>query len=307
VNDLKKSAAPKASIVLLTRNSAKTIKGVLDGIVKQEFHDYEILLIDSSSEDDTIKIAHEYPCRVVKIKPEEFGHGKTRNYAARLAKGEFIVFLTHDSVPKKDDWLSEMLKPFQDKNVVGVYGRQLPRPNENILDKHFQLSLYGGREIIWNADNWQQGDNLFSDANSAGRRETLIKYPYANDIIVSEDYEWATRVLKLGFNIVYSPRACVIHSHSYSIHSLFKRNFDIGVSYKVVYETVGLHHFLKSGLKILYLEIKYLKTSGNTKLIPQALARDLVRFIAIHFGKRERLFSRYIKSNYLSAQSWYWK
>src|SRR5665811_731333 len=135
MNSAKKELIPKASIVLLTRNSARTIRSVLDGVMKQRFNDYEILLIDSCSDDDTLKIANDYPCKVVSIKLEDFGHGRTRNYAAGLAKGEFIVFLTHDSVPETKDWLSELLKPFSDKKVVGVYGQQVPRLDENILDK----------------------------------------------------------------------------------------------------------------------------------------------------------------------------
>jgi glycosyltransferase involved in cell wall biosynthesis len=307
VNDFNKTAAPKVSIVLLTRNSAKTIKGVLDGIVKQEYHDYEILLIDSSSEDDTLKIAHEYPCRVVIIKPEDFGHGKTRNYAASLAKGEFIVFLTHDSTPRKSDWLTEMLKPFQDKNIVGVYGRQIPRKNEKVLDMHFQMSLYGSKKIIWGSNNWRQGDNVFSDANSAVRKKVILTHPYSNDIIVSEDYEWATRVLRLGFSIVYIPSASVIHSHSYNIYTLFKRNFDVGVSYRDVYTSKNNYAFTVKGLQIAKQEIAYLRQSGHTILIPLAVFRNLIRFIAIQLGKYEYLFTKEFKSNHLSAQKWYWK
>jgi rhamnosyltransferase len=298
---------PRVSVIILTRNSAKTIKSVLDGVMKQNFNDYELLLIDTSSTDETLKIAKAYPCRIITINSDDFGHGRTRNYAARIARGEFIVYLTHDSVPESNNWLSELIKPFDDINVVGVYGRQIPRKNENVLDKHFQLSLYGDRAIVWKIDNWCQGDNLFSDANSAVRKQVLLKYPYLNNIIVSEDYEWAAGVLKLGFNIVYTPTASVIHSHSYNIYSLFKRNFDVGVSYKVIYTSKRNYMFMVNSLGIVKQEIKFLRKTGNAILIPRALFRDLIRFIAIQFGKREQVFSKKLKRDHLSAQKWYWE
>jgi len=221
----KRGSQPRASVIILTRNSAKTIQDVLEGVSKQKFDNFEVLVIDSSSTDGTVGIIKQYPYKIINIKPEDFGHGKTRNYAAGLAKGEFVAFLTHDSVPEHKDWLTAMIKPFKDKKVAGVYGRQIPRPNENVLDKYFQSSLYGNKKIIWKNDNWELGDNLFSDANSTVKKATLLKYPYPDDIIVSEDYAWAKQVLEQGYSTVYSPDASVVHSHSYNLRSLFRRNF----------------------------------------------------------------------------------
>lgn len=304
---MKAAENPKASIILLTRNSSRTIKSVLDGIMSQKVKDFEILLIDSSSTDSTLEIAKNYPCKIISIKTTDFGHGKTRNFAAGLAKGEFIVFLTHDSVPRSDTWLEGLLKPFSDQKVAGVYGKQVPREDEKILDKCFQTNLYGDTGIIWNANNWKQGDNLFSDANSAVRKSILLKYPYADNIIVSEDYEWAVRILKLNYNIIYSIEGLVTHSHSYNIRTLFKRNFDVGVSYKMIYDSGESRGFITKGTNIFVQEARYLYRTKHIMLIPQAFIRDIVRYVAISIGKQEHLFSKNMKRMYLSGQGWYWK
>jgi rhamnosyltransferase len=302
-----KKPRPKASIIVLTRNSARTIGAVLKGIQKQTFKDYEVIVIDSSSTDTTCNIAKSFGLNAISIKPNDFGHGKTRNYGINLAKGDFVLFLTHDSVPETEDWLSEMLKPFDDDTVAGVYGRQIPKADENLLDKHFQLSLYGKKRVVWESGNWTQGDNLFSDANSAVRKSIIIKTAYPNDIIVSEDYYWAIQVLELGFKIVYSPSATVLHSHSYNITNLFKRNFDVGVSFKTMYATTASKSFMSKGLNVVLGEIKYLIVSGNGLWVPVAILRDGVRFIAIITGKHEQYFSKKFKKKYLSSQTWYWK
>src|SRR5580700_7372131 len=108
----------KATIVLLTFNAKPWVRELVEGALNQKTDfDYEILAIDSGSKDGTVEILQDYDkkekrVRLHQIPNSEFGHGKTRNYAAKMAKGEFVVYLTHDAVPAADYWLSEMLKPF---------------------------------------------------------------------------------------------------------------------------------------------------------------------------------------------------
>ena len=51
---------------------------------------------------------------------------------------------------------------------------------------------------------------------------------------MSEDYEWANRIMQKGDKVIYQPKAEVIHSHSFNLYSLFKKGFDIGVYYKYI-------------------------------------------------------------------------
>lgn len=294
------------TIVIPTRNAGKGFKKLLDKIFAQEAVDYELIVIDSSSTDGTAELVKKYPAKLVTIDPSEFGHGRTRNFGAYLANGKYVVFLTQDSIPYNKHWLANLIKPFKDKQIAGVYGRQVPRADEKELDKHFFLSLYGDKDITWTIDTCTEGDNVFSDANSAIRRDLLLKYPYKDDIIVSEDYEWAFRIMRLGYKIFYSTEAKVVHSHTYNLRSLFKRNFDVGVSYKDIYITKQSLKFIKKGLKIYAKEIDYLIKAGKIHLIPAATIRDFIRLIAVNFGKQEHLFSKELKKKYLSSQQWYW-
>lgn len=297
---------PTATVVILTKNSGRRFSSVIAHVFRQSGVDFEVLVIDSGSVDRTLFIAGKYSVRLVTIRPEDFGHGKTRNLAAKLAKGKFIVFLTHDAAPKNEYWLMELLKPFTDSQVAGVYGRQIPHSNEQILDKIFFQSLYGNQPITWAKNSYSSGDNIFSDANSAVRKNLLVKYPYKDNIIVSEDYEWANRVMQLGYKIVYHPGAQVIHSHSYNLLTLFKRNFDIGISYKYISNFNNNSQFIMKGIRLFKNEISSLIKFGYPHIIPLAFVRNCVRYIAISLGKNESLLPNSIKKNYLSAQRWYW-
>ncbi len=297
----------KGTVVLLTSNSIRFVKPVVEGIAKQKFDSFEVLCVDTSSTDGTREILEKYPFQIITIKPEDFGHGKTRNYAARIARGEFVIYLSHDAAPEREDWLANLVQKFTDPKVVGVYGRQIPKDEHGAIERHFQLSLYGDQPITWEGGNWTEGDNIFSDANSAVRKSAILEHAYKNEIIVSEDYEWASRMLRLGYKIVYANDATVMHSHSYTLKQLFQRNFDIGISYRSIYHNANLPAFINRGLKILTQEIKDLYNSGNAKLIPEAIFRNMIRFIAIQMGRSEWLFSKRVKRDYLSGQRWYWK
>lgn len=294
-----------ASIIILTHNSGTSFKKVLAGVFSQRNVSFETIIIDSCSTDDTLKMAANYPLKIVRIKESKFGHGRTRNLGAKLAKGKYVIFLTHDAIPADKNWLREILSRFCDRDVAAVYGRQIPKHNEGTLDKLFFLNLYGRKSIEWTIGSYTCGDNIFSDANSAVRKDLLLSYPYKN-IIVSEDYEWANRMIHRGYKIVYEPKAKVIHSHSYNLYSLFKRNFDIGVSYKSIHSFNSNTNFIKKGAKLFVNEAKYLVDSGKVHLLPEAIIRDSIRFFAVNLGKSESIFPRIIKKNYLSAQRGYW-
>ena len=77
------------SIIIPTKNAGNEFDKSLSRIFTQKTkYRYEVIVIDSASTDTTLKIIAKYPVRLIKIKPEEFGHGKTRNLGAGLAKGQ---------------------------------------------------------------------------------------------------------------------------------------------------------------------------------------------------------------------------
>jgi len=296
----------KVSIVILTKNAGENFRKVLSGISSQSFKSFEVIVIDSGSTDNTLEIAKQYSTRIINIRSEEFAHGKTRNLGARLANGKYVVYLTHDAIPKNKNWLYEIIRPLSNKRIAGVYSRQIPRKNEKILDKFFYLSLYPKKEILWQEKDNIQGNNIFSDVSSAIRKEVLIKYPFNNNIIVTEDYEWAQRVLKKGYKIFYNPKSEVIHSHSYNLSSLFRRCFDIGVSYTKIYNSKSKKSFIKKGISIHLQELKYLIKNKKSHLIPYCITKDVTRFIAVNLGKNYRLLPNSINRGF-SNYGGYWK
>lgn len=104
----------RVSIIIPVYNSAKWIGPTLDSIFSQTYRDYEIILVDDGSTDDTRTIVQPYGNRVKYFYTANRGNAEARNYGMDIATGEYIAFLDHD-----DLWCPlrlEKLVSFMDAN-----------------------------------------------------------------------------------------------------------------------------------------------------------------------------------------------
>lgn len=118
---------PKISVIISTYNRRKKLERAIKSILNQTFRDYEIIIVDDVSVDDTekycLKLVDKYSDKIKYIKlPEHWGrHGRPKNVGIKEAKGEFVCFLDDDN-----EWLKDHLQVLYNDIVRGgvdiVYG-----------------------------------------------------------------------------------------------------------------------------------------------------------------------------------------
>lgn len=238
------------SICIPTKNGGELFRQVLEAVFHQETRlEYEVICVDSGSTDGTLDVIRSFPAvRLYEIPPEEFGHGKTRRYAAGLGTGEYIVFLTQDAVPGSETWLEEMVNAIRGREDCALcFGIHYPYPDCNLLDKrdiraHFRN--FGTENTYFRIDDlsryktdagYRQMLAFSSDNNACLRRDVMEKIPYL-DAEFAEDQKWALQVLEAGYSKVYCPWAPVFHSHNYPMKEVFGRYYD---EYKGLREVHG--------------------------------------------------------------------
>lgn len=119
------------SIIIPTLNEQDYLPLLLAEIKKQDFEDYEIIVADANSSDNTIKIAKSFGCKIT-------GGGlpsKGRNQGAKIASGDLFLFIDADALVLSDGFLNELVQKFENKNL-GVASFPI-YPQGNIIDKIF--------------------------------------------------------------------------------------------------------------------------------------------------------------------------
>jgi rhamnosyltransferase len=293
-------SVPEASILILAKNEAHNLPRCLDAVFAQNTAaTFEVVLVDSGSEDATLEVARRYPLRIFGIPAEQFHHARTRNYAATLAQGNTLVYLAADACPVSSRWLESLLSHLREPAVAAVYGRHLPKPGSDI-ERQFALSaLYGAERIFKTPANREQlGYRYyhFSTVNATIRKDVWQQTRFREDLPVFEDVAIAKRILDRGWTIVYEPEASVYHSHDYGMGKLFKRYYDIGAVYQrlEIWSCASKSSVRHDGLRTVIAKLAEVRHQ-TLKTVLRSLLCDALKFAGIILGRNERYLPLLLK------------
>lgn len=300
------------SIVIPVKDGGEGLRRCLEAIGAQRTEDeVEVVVVDSGSTDGSDALAESLGARVHRIAPEEFNHGATRNLGASLARGDVLVFTSQDAHAEGEDCLALLTAPLRDPQVAGAYARQVAHRGAKPPEEFFLDYLYGPQPRVQRASEPSElsmETTLFSNVCSAIRRDVFERFPFADDVIMSEDQEWSRRVLLAGHAIVYEPRAVVRHSHDYTFAEAFRRFFDSGVSAERAYlpdDPAARRALRRRALRYPVVETSWLWRSGHRRWIPYALAYQAMKFAGLALGTLHARLPR-SWSRRLSASPGYW-
>ncbi len=120
---------PKVSVIIPTYNRMHLIARAIDSVLAQTFTDYEIIVIDDGSKDDTQQILQTYQTKIKYIFQDNQGISEARNRGIQESKGEYIAFLDSDDwwAPEK---LTEQVKILNTHKNIGIVYSRMPIINE---------------------------------------------------------------------------------------------------------------------------------------------------------------------------------
>lgn len=289
----------KVSVIIPTKNGGHYLTSLLSSLKEQSIKPIQILVIDSSSEDNTIKISKSFEVDIIQIEAKAFDHGGTRNLAASRSTGDILVFLTQDTLFKDAKCLENLIKPLADSKIAASYGRHISREDTNPIEKFVRYFNYPSAGMIKGIEDLPTlgiRTFFFSNVCSAVKKnifEEVGRFP--DKIIRNEDMFLAAKFMIKGYKIAYQPDAVVYHSHNYPISILFKRYFDIGVFFSRNRNIVELSKARKEGLRYLKEELRFLMESKQWSWLPIALLDAIVRFVGYRIGLLEKCIPRWLK------------
>jgi glycosyltransferase involved in cell wall biosynthesis len=194
------------SIIIRSRNEERWIKFCLQAIFDQTYSDFEVILVDNNSTDNTVLKAKKFNIRKI-VNIGKYRPGLAINEGIRVSSGDYIVCISAHCIPVNNKWLEQLVSNFKDPQIAGVYGRQEPMSFTSNSDKRDLLITFG-------LDRREQfKDSFFHNANSIFPRKIWKNFPFNEEVTNIEDRLWAEQVLKAGYKIVYDPKASVYHYH----------------------------------------------------------------------------------------------
>ena len=105
------------SIIIPAYNASKTIKKCLDSVDEQDFSDFETIVINDCSTDNTQEIVNQYKVRQIVLE-RNLGPAAARNVGIKKAKGEIIIFIDSDVTFRDSNALSKLAKIFKERPEI---------------------------------------------------------------------------------------------------------------------------------------------------------------------------------------------
>ncbi|MEA3255590.1 MAG: glycosyltransferase family 2 protein, partial [Candidatus Altiarchaeota archaeon] len=228
----------KVSVVIPTKNAGQDFEFTLKKIRDQKgLKETEIIVVDSGSTDETVKLAEDYGAEIYEIKPEDFNHGGTRNYGAGKAIGDYILFMVQDALPIGDYWMYNLVNVLEgDARIAAASCRQVPRSDADLfacflIDNHNKsLGFYGDRITGLTGDFNKlpliEKRKLcgLDDVSTLVRKDIFDEFKF-KEIQYAEDIDLGLRLLKGGHNLAFLHSVGVMHSHNRNAFYILKRYY----------------------------------------------------------------------------------
>ena len=190
---------PKLSLIIAAKNESTNLSQTLGAILQQNYEDFEVIVVDDHSSDDTFSRAQSFKDNRIKVFRLENGRGKKKAIEKGIAEAgsEHLIFTDADCIPASDEWLKMMSGSFAlNKEIVLGYGRM--KREKGFLNRlsrfetfltaiqYFSMALKGeaymgvGRNLAYTETLYRNSSSFQKFTNYRGGDDDLFVNEMAN-------------------------------------------------------------------------------------------------------------------------------
>ena len=214
---------PRVSVVVCAHNGARTLADCLDGVRRLAYPDYDVIVVDDGSTDQTAAIARRYDCRL--IQSPHLGLASARNTGLAAATGEIVAYLDDDAFPDPH-WLTYLAATFMSTAHAGVGGPNIAPPGDGPTPACVACAPGGPVHVLLTD---REAEHI-PGCNMAFRRSCLeaiggfdLQFRTAGD-----DVDVCWRLQERGWTLGFSPAAMVWHHRRNSVRAYWKQQIGYG-------------------------------------------------------------------------------
>ena len=202
------SRRPKVSVIVASYNAARTLKSCLESLARLNYPDYEVILVDDGSVDNTPKVVSEFPKTNCLRHERNLGLSSARNTGIAAAKGEIIAFTDADC-RADEDWLYYLVGDLLKGEFAAMGGPNLLPPEDSPVATAVMASPGGPAHVMLDD---REAEHI-PGCNMAFFKEALLEIGGFDPVFrtAGDDVDVCWRLQQAGYKIGFSPAAFVWH------------------------------------------------------------------------------------------------
>ena len=218
------SISPKISIIVPAYNEEKTISDCIQSLLSLDYPNYEVLLVDDGSIDQTYQQALKNKTdKLTVIHQENKGKPNALNNGIRHSTGEIILTVDADTTLDKQA-LRKIADRFATNKTLGAIAGNVKVKPEPTLINNLQSAEYAtGINLVRKGQSQLGCVMIVPGPVAALKRETIEKAGYFSDETFAEDFDLTLNILKQGYKIEYEEKSLAYTDAPKNIEDLIKQ------------------------------------------------------------------------------------
>ena len=217
---------PRVSVVIASYNGGRTLPACLHSLKHLNYPNYEVILVDDGSTDDTAKIAAQFP-EVRTIHQKNLGLSAARNTGINAATGDIVAF-TDSDCRVDEDWLYYLVGDLLKTDASAIGGHNFPPPEDNWVAGAVAVAPGGPAHVMLDDRNAEH----IPGCNMAFWKWALGEIDGFDPIYraAGDDVDVCWRLLQRGYKIAFSHAGFVWHYRRNSVGAYLKQQCGYGVA-----------------------------------------------------------------------------
>lgn len=225
--------SPFVSIIVPVFNEAKVLKLSLQSLLDLNYRDYEIIIVNDGSTDNTKEIAESFvgymegkfnPIKISLINKENGGKATALNVGIQYSTADFVLCMDGDSQLSPDS-LKRAVRHFKDHEIGAVAGNVKVFNRKRFLTDLQALEYIEGLNMARSAQSFIRAVNIIPGPIGLFRKNAIIQAGYYSSDTFAEDADLTLKILAKGWKIYYEPRAISFTEAPSSFQQLLKQRY----------------------------------------------------------------------------------
>jgi hypothetical protein len=238
VNEItSKTEGKEISVIINTLNRAPWLKRLLDALMHQTYNDFEIIVVNGPSTDNTNEVLEAYK-DIIKI-----GHcdkpniSLSRNIGIKAAKGEIIIFIDDDAVPMNSKWIEEYARAFTNDRQLGAVGGQVFTGGGHTQFDCGTIDIWGRTVCVAGTEEHVNNKDVYNyvpGGNGAYLKKAVMEVGGFDEYIeyYADEADLCIRLSRAGYKIEHHPTAHIYHENAVAREKKSRYYLDWNVTLK---------------------------------------------------------------------------